>query len=73
MLQLMRCENGVRVHGVEEAPANQYLVPLFIKNTMWPPVRSYLRGKLVDSDLYFQCAFSVLGRKLLIPLHALTP
>ena len=73
MLQLMRCAHGVRVHGVKEAPTDQYLIPLFIKNAMGPSVRSYLRGKLVDSALDFQCAFSVLGRKLLIPFHELTP
>ena len=32
-----------------------------------------LFADLVDSALDFQCAFSVLGRKLFIPLRALTP
>ena len=66
----MRGTHGIRVHIVEEAPADQYLIPLFVKNAMGTSVRSYLRGKLVDSALDFQCAFLVLCRKLFIPLHA---
>ena len=73
MLQLMRCAHGVRVHGVQEAPTGQYLIPLFIKNAMGPPVSAHLRGELADPALDFQCAFSVLCRKLFVPLQELTP
>ena len=66
----MRGAHGVCVHMVQEAPADQYLIPLFVKNTMGTSVGSYLRGKLVDSALDFQCTFTVLGRKRFIPLHA---
>ena len=45
--------HGVGVHIVQKAPANQYLVPLFVKNTMGTSVGSYLRGQFVESAFDF--------------------
>ena len=49
----MRCMHCVCVHIVQEAPTDQYLIPLFVENTMGAPVRLHLRGKLVDPALDF--------------------
>ena len=64
---------SVAVHFIQCGTSGKEALSFFVYIAFGISAGVYLRGQFVKPAFDFHCAFRVLGCKLFIPLHALTP
>ena len=64
---------SVPVHFKQGGATDEEALGFFVYPAFGISSGVYLGGQFVEPPFDFQCAFCILGCKLFIPLHALTP